>query len=98
NIAGGHGGGLYIYNFSTTITNTTIDKHRTESADGADGGGGLLVRDDGSESTLTIRNSTISRNASQYYGGGLYIAITGPTTIENSTLSGNTHKPAGRRS
>ncbi len=52
-------------------------------------GGGLWATD----STITIRNSTISGNSGSW-GGGIATSGGGPITITNSTISGNTGRGA----
>ena len=77
----GNGGGFYLSNSPTTIESTTISGNTTTD----DGGGGIKAGyyqpDEGEpgattagpDATLTIRNSTVSNNTAQYYGGGLYV-------------------------
>lgn len=95
------GGGLYLVNSPTTIEFTTISGNTA-----SDGGGGGIktgyydeseidAAAGGPDATLTIRNSTIADNTAQYYGGGLYITLAEQTTIENSTISGNSASQAG---
>jgi parallel beta-helix repeat protein len=85
------GGGLFLYNANPTIVATTISGNTASEGDG----GGVSLYDEGTDSTFTMRNSTVSGNTAQYYGGGLYIDVSGASTIENSTISGNTGSQAG---
>jgi hypothetical protein len=90
------GGGIWAEGVDLGISFTTISGNTTSD----DGGGGIKALDysgqgGASSSTLTIRNSTISGNAAQFYGGGLYIRLAGATTIDNSTIANNTAAQAG---
>jgi parallel beta-helix repeat protein/predicted outer membrane repeat protein len=91
NTADGDGGGAHFYNANPTVVGTTVSGNTTTDS----GGGGLFLTDDGTDSTFTMRNSTVSGNKAQYYGGGLYIIVSGPSTVYNSTISGNTASQAG---
>ena len=86
------GGGVHLYNSNATIAIATISDN---TATGGGGGGIMAHYDDGTGATVTVRNSTVSGNRSQYYGGGLYVANSGQSTIENSTISGNTAAQGG---
>jgi parallel beta-helix repeat protein len=91
NTASYYGGGLHLYNTNPVITTSTISGNTASGG----GGGGIFLYDDGSSSTLTMRNSTVSGNTAQYYGGGFYVQISGASTIQNSTISGNHASQAG---
>ncbi|CAM8651435.1 Right handed beta helix domain containing protein [Acidimicrobiia bacterium] len=80
NTAGdGDGGGLYLEETDTTISNSTIDGNVSE------GNGGGISSGTGS---LTISNSTIDGNVSEGNGGGIFLYY-GSLTISNTTISGN---------
>jgi hypothetical protein len=66
-----YGGGLYVYGYTATLTNTTISGNRSE-ADGAAYGGGLFAKGD---ITLYLVQSTVADNEADgldgAYGGGV---------------------------
>lgn len=72
------GGGLYSFNCSNTISNSTF------SANQADRNGGGMYLGNG---TTTVTNSTFSGNSATD-GGGMYLS-NGATTVSNSTFSSN---------
>jgi len=74
------GGGIYLYGAALNVTNSTISGNTSFNY-----GGGIEAI---ASSGLTVLNSTIANNTSQY-GGGIDVDST-PTTITNSTISGNT--------
>jgi len=84
----GHGGGIYIYGGDVSLDRVTLDLNSATS-----GNGGAIHS--AAYSTLSVRNSTLSRNtatgSSGYgYGGGIYLHSS--ATISNSTISSNTAK------
>lgn len=76
---GGDGGGLYLTETETTISNSTIDGN-VASSDGA----GISSR----HGSLTISNSSISGNTADGEGGGIQF-YDGLLTIVDSTIDGN---------
>lgn len=92
------GGGIGNYG-TLTVTGSTITENSTPDYGGDFGlsfGGGIYTDTD---STLTVEDSTVSGNSSDYVGGGIVsdgIANTGGTiTVTGSTISGNTAGDAG---
>ena len=102
NIAGSHGGGMYLYgtpgNCDVSITNCTIsDNHATNSWFSAGGGIAVVLGQDrdGGDVNFSISNSTISGNSAKY-GGGLFVNAhtyyesTIYAQIVNTIIAGNT--------
>ncbi|MCI0552628.1 MAG: CSLREA domain-containing protein [Anaerolineae bacterium] len=81
NVSGGPG--------KLTLDSLTV-RHGRCVTTGCQAGGGIYV---GTDSTLTVINSTISGNYA-IYGGGIYNGP-GSVTITNSTISGNTSVRGG---
>jgi predicted outer membrane repeat protein len=89
------GGGIYNDLVGTlTLNGTTVTQNRAlKSADAgaAASGGGIY-----NLNKITVQNgSKVDVNNSDTYGGGIFIAGSNTTTIENSTVSGNTARDAG---
>ena len=90
------GGGIYISGIGTAeIINSTISDNRTPDIQSSDealssGGGGIFNR-----GNLSLTNTTIQGNYSNYSGGGLYNASGlsgnpgGIADINQSTITGN---------
>jgi predicted outer membrane repeat protein len=73
------GGGIYATGMLTVTASTITGNSAVNS------GGGIMTR-----RLLTVTDSTISGNrANDGVGGGILSASYGPTTITNSTISGN---------
>ncbi|MEG0975272.1 MAG: IPTL-CTERM sorting domain-containing protein [Comamonas sp.] len=85
NQAGKHGGGIYFYDpdSDVTIEGSTI----SGNVAGQRGGGIYLYSADGGN--FTVRNSAITGNRAQHGGGIFLYHVDKPTTIENTTISGN---------
>jgi parallel beta-helix repeat protein len=81
NTAKDDGGGLYFYNGTLTIVDSTISGNTADDDDG----GGIRLED----GTLTIVDSTISGNTAGDDGGGIKFED-GTLTISDTTISGNT--------
>jgi len=81
------GGILNVSSGTLTITNSIVSGN---SVSGQNSGGGGILSD---SSTLTLTNSTVSDNTSQF-GGGIY-NYNGTLTLTNSTISGNTASGRG---
>jgi CSLREA domain-containing protein len=78
---GATGGGILASAGVVNIVSSTILGNSTTGD--ADGGGIAVL-----SAVLTVANSTISGNSSEFFGGGI-IADGGTVTITSSTLSGN---------
>ncbi len=85
NTASASGGAIYNSDQGTiTITRSTL-AHNT-ALGSASGGGGIFARG----RALTIEDSTIADNASNYLGGGLHLLMIGGTAVlDRVTISGN---------
>ena len=77
----GDGGGLYLSDTDTSISDSTINGNIAYAGDA----GGVTSN----RGSLTISNSSISGNTAGDDGGGLWLSG-GPFTIVNSTISDNT--------
>ena len=79
----GDGGGLYLSDTDTSISDSTINGNIAYDGDG----GGITSK----RGSLTISNSSISGNDAGDDGGGLWIDDSyTSSTISNTTISGNT--------
>lgn len=75
-----HGGGIYVFTSSSTlIAGTTVEFNQSVG-----NGGGI-----NNQGALTIINSTISGNAADEHGGGLYNLWTGTADLRNVTIANN---------
>ncbi len=88
NISSGAGGGIATIantgqTFNLTITNSTLAFNQANGV-GAGGGGGLF----NANATVTISSSTIAKNATNSFGGG--IAGANSISIKNSIIAENT--------
>ncbi|MBS0487378.1 MAG: hypothetical protein JSS13_08545 [Proteobacteria bacterium] len=88
-------GGVMLENATATIGNSTLSGN---SINGPTSGGGAIMLDGDDDvvtASLDLRNSTVSGNASNNTGGGLYIKRDTPTAmaptamIESSIVAGN---------
>ena len=95
------GGGIYNLGH-LDISTTTIEDNAAVNQNGAvteDAKGGGIFN----AGCLTLNRSTISGNQSEYYGGGLYNALSGAATctgevrIHASTIADNKAVPIGRQ-
>ena len=79
----GHGGGILAAQGRLTVTESTIAENSSSSD-----GGGIHLNWSG---TLMFVGSILSDNSAEKHGGGLLDAglFGGPTTLVNSTISGN---------
>lgn len=75
----GGGGGIYAYNSSVSLNNSTV------SGNEADYGAGIYSN----VSTIELSNSTVSGNSAEDYGGGIYAYANSTVTLSNSTVSSN---------
>lgn len=84
NTAATGGGGVYGINQSViSITKSTIAHNTSESA--ASGGGGIHAFG----VSLSIEDTAIYDNQTNYFGGGLYISASDHAVLDRVTLSGN---------
>jgi hypothetical protein len=86
NTAVGNGGGIAAGGAQPQIDTTEIDGNASGGA-----GGGVFANGQ----RLVLTNSTLSDNTSAGNGGGVEIDTTGPSSISNSTLTGNRAVNAG---
>ena len=88
NKASGQGGALALWGYSqdqVIVTNNTIvDNEVIKNKDNMAEGGGVWLMGYG-----TVDNNTIANNTSEDLGGGLFIWGEVPTTVSNTTFSGN---------
>jgi hypothetical protein len=89
---GDAGAGIYAFRASVTVQNSDISGNTATGANFGTGGGGIYLFP-GVGGTLAVDDSTIENNvahqvnASHATGGGVHSG--GPTTIQDSTISGN---------
>jgi predicted outer membrane repeat protein len=88
-IHGGNTGSAYgmgVYNAGTMIMNGGTISGNYYNNSTSSFGGGIYS---GANSTLTIKNATISNNRSYERGGGIFLAAGCVAYIENTIISGN---------
>jgi fibronectin-binding autotransporter adhesin len=88
NTSSAGGGGVYVQYLSarTTISDCAVVNNRTGAGLNSHGGG-IAV----SEGRLTLINSTVLSNSTDYKGGGIYVAgVSNLLTVEGSTVVSNT--------
>lgn len=78
------GGGIYIFNSTATLTNTTISGNTS-----AFGGGMIVYNPNPNVGASTITNCTISNNTATQSGGGIH-ANSGTTNFGNTIVAHNT--------
>lgn len=83
NTATNQGGGIWVMNAPTTITNSTFSGNQATDPSVGYGGGLALY------APTTIVNSTIANNTAGWTGGGV-LASNAPITVQNTIFSGNT--------
>jgi filamentous hemagglutinin family protein len=85
------GGGIFNYEGTLTLNNTTVNRNISAS----DGGGGI-TSDFG---IVTLNNSTVSDNSAanttRFGGGGILSFFDTNMTLNNSTISGNSIETTG---
>ena len=88
----GRGGGIYFFDSTFTLTNTTIDNN-TASKDG----GGIYIEGGFSFDVSSLVNTTISGNIAMEDGGGIfaYGDYGGTVSIVNNTITNNVAGDAG---
>jgi hypothetical protein len=80
------GGVIYIdASVAVTLDDLTIENGSGNTIGGIDNAGG----------TVTLNDSTVSGNSSNYYGAGIYNYSAGTMKIFDSTISGNTSSGGG---
>jgi predicted outer membrane repeat protein len=89
----GEGGAAYLYTGTqdnvVIESSSFIDNQILNLPEGNDGNGGaVVVLSNGLNRGLTINRSTFANNTASNQGGGLWM-MDAPTTITNSTFSGN---------
>ena len=89
----GEGGAAYLYtgtqdNVEITSSVFTNNEVMELAGGNAGNGGAVVVLSNGLNQGLTIHNSTFANNTSSNQGGGLWM-MDAPTTVTNSTFSGN---------
>ncbi|MCW5318842.1 hypothetical protein GTQ43_35885 [Nostoc sp. KVJ3] len=86
----GEGGGIYNAG-KLTVQNSTI----TDNS--ADNGGGIIIEAQsvGSKLSALLENSTITDNTATYNGGAIFNSGNAITTVNHSTISGNTAGTGG---
>jgi predicted outer membrane repeat protein len=88
------GGGGIANSGALALVNSTVSGNRSVNSESGGRGGG--IRNDG---TLTVTNSTVSGNLSDgdnaSLGGGIYNTGTAITTVNTSTISGNSADSGG---
>jgi len=95
NTAAAEGGAVHAQAASVTITNCTISSNSAgaspQTGTPTGNGGGLMFDGAAGPGGLTIRNSTISGNATDIAGGGIALGstFTGTLVIQNSSIVGN---------
>ncbi|MFN8382105.1 MAG: choice-of-anchor Q domain-containing protein [Anaerolineales bacterium] len=72
------------YSYPTIVVTSTIDHFTIQNGFHSTQGGGIHIQG----GTITLSNSIVSGNVSQWMGGGIYKA-SGSLTITNTTISGN---------
>ena len=80
---GNAGGGVYVFGAGGTISDCVVYANR--AGEGYSSGGGLYLH----ESTVTVRDSSISGNDAEHQGGGLF-AFGGAEDIQHNTFLSNT--------
>ncbi|MBD1913643.1 MULTISPECIES: DUF4347 domain-containing protein [unclassified Leptolyngbya] len=85
NIASNQGGGLWMMNAPTAITNSTFSANRANGNDYNRLGGGMVLR-----GNTTIVNSTIANNYAGWVGGGILAASGYTVTARNTIFYRNT--------
>ena len=84
----GHGGGIYVYDGTLAMNDTTVGQNWARGADltGQSSGGGMYVAPFAT-TTVLVRRTTFSDNRADRDGGGVY--VTTGTIFKNVTIAGN---------
>ncbi len=84
------GGAIYDFNSTTTLTNATICGNKAYSSSGTLGGGGIL--NDGSLSTITLKNCIVYGNTAKTNNGNeFYLCRNSKITLEYCCYSNNSN-------
>lgn len=83
NAAANQGGGIWVMNAPTTITNSTFSGNQATDPSVGYGGGLALY------APTSIVNSTIANNTAGWSGGGVLASGNAPVTVQNTIFSGN---------
>ena len=88
NKAAGQGGGIWVMDAPTTITNSTFSGNQvtTTAADGYGNVGGAMAL----YAATTIVNTTIADNYAGWVGGAISAADGNPVSVKNTIFSNNT--------
>jgi hypothetical protein len=89
----GEGGAAYLYTASgdsVTVADSLFQNNEVVALAGGNGGngGGLVQMNNGNNKGFTLLNTTFAGNKAAGQGGGIWV-MDAPTTITNSTFSGN---------
>jgi len=97
NVADHTGGGILVIEASATIDSCLITGNRTGASGAPDfGGGGVYISGSNQQRVLvTITNSVISNNQSEYEAGGIHVFKNVDAIVQGSTISGNSARYGG---
>lgn len=84
NIAASQGGGLWMMDAPTTITNSTFSGNKATATDYSGNGGAMALY-----GPTNIINTTIANNSAGWVGGGI-AANDSPVTVQNTIFANNT--------
>ena len=84
NIAASQGGGLWMMDAPTTITNSTFSGNKATATDYSGNGGAMALY-----GPTNIINTTIANNSAGWVGGGV-AANDSPVTVQNTIFANNT--------
>ncbi|HEY9607903.1 choice-of-anchor Q domain-containing protein [Allocoleopsis sp.] len=84
NIAANQGGGLWMMDAPTTITNSTFSGNQATATDYSGNGGAMALY-----GPTNIINTTIANNSAGWVGGGI-AANDSPVTVQNTIFANNT--------
>jgi predicted outer membrane repeat protein len=79
------GGGLWVNNTKSTITNSTFSGNRIIGTEGKNSGGAINTY-----SQLDVINTTIANNYAGWVGGGIVASDNAAVTVKNTIFSNNT--------
>lgn len=79
------GGGLWVNNSQSTITNSTFSGNRIIGNKGQNSGGAMMIY-----SPTQIINTTIANNYAGWVGGGITASDDAPVTVKNTIFYNNT--------
>jgi Ca2+-binding RTX toxin-like protein len=79
------GGGLWVNNSQSTVTNVTFSGNQVIGTEGKHSGGAIITY-----SPMTITNTTIANNKAGWAGGGVVASDNVAVTVKNTIFSNNT--------